>query len=238
MKSEERKIKPNKRFFSLLICSLFSVLFYLASCSFDYGPSGDAERGRPDIIMENIEYMRVREGDPQVRFQAELAERWEDRQIMELRNFSFEQLEDRGETVNAEGSAGTAVVWLESGDVDFSAGVTINIESEDIIIITEEIEWKDSEKTLTGSHDAQVEIERSDGTNFTGIGFSANARTRTWAFLGQVQGTFVENNDDDDDDEEVFEAAEETVDGDEDEDEAEWTGAEPRLPLPQLRIGN
>jgi hypothetical protein len=111
---------------------------------------------------------------------------------MELREFTFEQMEDKGETVNVEGSAGKAEVQTASGDIVFSGGVTISIESEDITINIAGIEWKDSEKTLSGDPEDVVEILRSDGTSFTGKGFSADIRSRTWTFSGEVKGTFVE----------------------------------------------
>jgi hypothetical protein len=145
--------------------------------------------------MENIEYVRVRGGDMLARFYAEHAERWEERQTMELRNFSFEQMEDHGETVNVEGNAGMAAVQLESGDIVLSGGVKIRIDSEDVIISTPGVEWKDKEKTLTGEDDEEVDIQRSDGTSFIGRGFSADIRSRTWNFSGGARGKYVEKDD-------------------------------------------
>jgi lipopolysaccharide export system protein LptC len=48
---------------------------------------------------------------------------------------------------------------------------------------------------LSGSPESDVEIERSDGTIFTGRGFSANTRDRTWTFSGEVKGAYVEKED-------------------------------------------
>jgi LPS export ABC transporter protein LptC len=172
------------------------VLF--AACSFDYNSVSAPEQTRPDIAMENLEYVRVRGGDPLVRFQADYAERWEDSQTMALRNFSFEQMEDSGETINAEGRAGNATVELGSGNVAMSGGIRISIESEDIVISTSALQWKDKEKTLTGNEEYEVDIERSDGTSFTGRGFFADARNRVWAFSGEVKGSYVEKDDEDD----------------------------------------
>ena len=169
-----------------------SCVMFLTACSFDYGDGQGSESDRPDIVMENIEYVRVRGGDILARFRAEHAERWEERQLMELRDFSFEQMEDRGETVNVEGTAKTATVQLVSGDITFSGGVWVRIESEDITISTIGLEWKDKEKKLTGYEDVEVDVQRSDGTNFTGIGFSADIRSRIWVFSGEVKGTYVE----------------------------------------------
>jgi len=151
--------------------------------------------------MEDIEYVRVRGGDPLVRFQAEYAERWEDLQIMEFKNFVFEQMEDGGETINAEGWAGAAVVQTGSGNISLDDGVKIDIKSEDIIIRTASLEWIDNEKHLLGREGDEVEIESSEGTSFLGIGFSADARNRTWAFSGRVEGKYVESEDDDDSEE-------------------------------------
>ena len=176
---------------------LFCVLL-LAACSFDYGEGqGDMDE-KPDIVMENIEYVRVRGGNVLARFQAEHAERWEERQTMELRNFTFEQMEDQGEKVNVEGNATTAKVQLDSGDISLSGGVWINIESEDITLSTEELEWKDKEKTIYCGVDDEVDVGRSDGTSFTGRGFSADIRSRTWVFTGEVKRTYVEKDEEED----------------------------------------
>jgi len=176
---------------TLWACCLLYMLFSTA-CTFDYGAGTGMENTRPDIVMENIEYVRVRGGDMLARFQAEYAERWEEQQLMELKNLTFEQMEDHGETVNVEGAAKTAAVQIDTGDVSLSGGVRISIESEDIIINTAELEWKDKEKTIKGSEEAEVDVQRSDGTSFTGKGFSADIRSRTWAFTGEVKGSYVE----------------------------------------------
>jgi len=185
-----RKQKKRFHFPSVFFCLLCA--FLLNACSFDYGAGDGSENTRPDIVMENIEYTRVRGGDLLARFRGDHAERWEDTQIMRITNFTFEQMEDRGETVNVEGSAGAAEVQLESGDITMYDGVTIRIESEDVIINTERIEWKDKEKTISGGEYEMVEIQRSDGTSFSGIGVFADIRSRTWSFSGEVAGTYVE----------------------------------------------
>jgi LPS export ABC transporter protein LptC len=183
---------------NLKLIYLIAAALIFAACSFNYGSGGETDAGKPDIVMENLEYVRVRKGDPLARFQAEYAERWEERQIMELKNFSFEQFENSGDTVNAEGRAGAAVVQLGSGDISLKGGVRINVESEDFSIRTSELEWKDKERILSGGDSDEVDIQRSDGTNFYGSGFSADARNRLWSFSGEVKGTYVEKEDEKD----------------------------------------
>jgi len=186
-KKNEKLISPIAFWACCLLCT-----FILVACSFDYGAGTGLEDTRPDIVMENIEYVRVRGGDMLARFQAEHAERWEELQLMELRNFTFEQMEDHGETVNVEGAAKAATVQIDTGDISLSGGVQVSIESEDIVINTEELEWKDKEKAIKGGAEEEVDVKRSDGTSFTGKGFSADIRNRTWSFSGEVKGRYVE----------------------------------------------
>jgi LPS export ABC transporter protein LptC len=165
------------------------VLCLAGACSFDYGEL-PPESAQPDITMRDVEYTRVREGNPQVHFKAELAERYEQRQTMELNGFSFEQYA-RGGEVNAAGSGGSASVDLNSGNIQLEGGIRISIESEDITIETPALSWQDEERILSGSEKDAVQVTRSDGTGFSGSGFSADARSRTWNFSMPVEGTYV-----------------------------------------------
>jgi len=147
--------------------------------------------------MENVEYVRVRSADIQARFAAELAERFESRGLMRLRNFSFEQFGNDGE-VSASGKAGGASVELDSMDIFLSGGVLLEVDSEGIAIETDRLDWRDGPRTLTGGSDEEVRISRDDGTSFVGVGFSAETRRRTWEFSGEASGTYVHENNDGD----------------------------------------
>ncbi|MDR1239317.1 MAG: LPS export ABC transporter periplasmic protein LptC [Treponema sp.] len=173
---------------------LFRSLLALAvlGCTFDYGNEPVEDSNQPDIIMDNVEYVRVRNADPVVRFQARRAERYEKRQYMELRDFSFEQFENHGEDINASGRAGTASVELDSGNIRLEDGVSIAVDSEDITIETETLNWQDKERILSAGETEAVNILQEDGSNFTGWGFTANIRSRTWEFAGGVEGTYTQ----------------------------------------------
>jgi len=168
---------------------IFSLL--LASCSFDYSDQTGSDKNLPDIVMENVEYVRVRSADPQARLQAERVERYEERRIMELRNFSFEQFGNHGEEVNAYGIAGSASFEIDSGDIRMDNGVRIDVDSEELAIETRRLEWKDKDRLLTAGDQDEVNIYQENGTAFTGIGFHADARWRTWEFTGSVSGAYV-----------------------------------------------
>ena len=177
------------------------IFLLLSSCTFDYGDTGASDDLLPDLIMENVEYVRVRSADPIARFEAERAERYEKRGLMKLKNFSFEQYGDRGESTNASGKAGNASVYIDSGDVSMDNGVWLEVESEDIIIETEMLEWNDAQRILSSGEENEVFIYQNNGTSFIGIGLRADARWRTWEFSGSVSGTYVHEKDADDEEE-------------------------------------
>ncbi|MDR0387005.1 MAG: LPS export ABC transporter periplasmic protein LptC [Treponema sp.] len=175
---------------------LFLTAVFFAACSFDYGAGSVGDDELPDVVMHDVQYVRVRDGNPLVRFEAEGAERYESRQTMELKNFSFEQFNTAADTVNAVGRASNASVELDSGNIRMKDGVRIEVDSEDITIETKNLEWRDKERQLAAGTGEAVEIHRLDGTSFTGWGFSADARYRTWAFTGGVQGVYIDADDD------------------------------------------
>ncbi|MDR2404280.1 MAG: LPS export ABC transporter periplasmic protein LptC [Spirochaetaceae bacterium] len=183
-------------------------MLWAAACSFDYGAGSETDADQPDIVMDNVEYVRVRDGDPVVRFEAERVERYESRQTMELRQFSFEQFESHGLDINAVGNAGRASVETDSGNISMEGGVRIAVESEDITIETETLTWQDKERFLMGGDYNPVDIKRSDGTSFTGQGFSADARRRTWSFTYGVDGIYIHEDEDEEPDTAEGEGAE------------------------------
>ena len=168
------------------------ILIFLCSCSFEYGNRDEEENTKPELIMRDVDYVRVRNGDPVVRFLADYAERYEKRQLMNLENLSFLQYENNWDEINIQGNAGKAMIELESGNIDLSGGVFISVDSEDITIQTSALKWLDKEGNISGPVSGIVEIQSSDGSKFAGVGFSADSRYRTWVFESGVSGVFVE----------------------------------------------
>ena len=173
------------------------VLSVLAgACTFDYGDlsAGDREN-EPDLIMRGLEYVRVRDGNPSIRVQADSAERFEDARIMKIRDLRFEQYAPNDPEANALGSAGSARIDLATGNAVLRDGVRVVVPSEDLSITTRSLDWDDETRYLAGDPEVPVRIERGDGTSMTGSGFFADTRSRTWEFTGGVQGVFVEEDD-------------------------------------------
>ena len=180
-----------KNFISICLMSLL-----IFSCTFDYGESDDSERTLPDLIMKNVEYVRVRSADPIARIRAERIERYEEQGIMTLENFSFEQFIERGEEVSTAGKAGFASVNIETIDIFMDRDVRIEVESEDITIKTTQLRWNNEQRLLSSGEETEVNIFRGDGTSFTGTGLRIDARRHSWEFSGPVHGTFITEDDD------------------------------------------
>ena len=170
---------------------IFSVLLLFAGCTFDYGESVSSGEEMPDLIMQNVDYVRVRSADPIARVRADRVERYDKQGVMILENFIFEQYGESTEEINASGRAGYASVDIDSGDISMDRRVRIEVETEDIIIETEKLDWKDDEKIIFTGKEDEVNILQDKGTSFTGIGLRADARMREWEFFGAVGGAFV-----------------------------------------------
>jgi len=168
---------------------IFLILFL--GCTFDYGEKEPSGEEQPGLVMENVEYVRVRAADPKARFQAERAERYEKQGVMRIQNMTFEQYGDRGKEINALGNAGYASVEIGSGDIFMDQNVRIEVETEDIIIETYQLEWKDEPHTLSTPKENEVNISKNNGTSFTGTGLYVEARRRQWEFKNYVSGLFI-----------------------------------------------
>lgn len=187
------------------------TLFVLIGCTFDYGETESSSEEIPDLVMENVDYVRVRSADPIARFQAERAERYEELGEMRLQNFTFEQFGATVEEINAYGEAGYASVDINTSDIFMDKGVKIGVESEDIVIETNQLEWKDEAKTLSTGEENIVNISQSNDTSFIGTGLSADARRRTWEFKGSVSGVYIQDDDEEAEETEIAEEGTETI---------------------------
>jgi LPS export ABC transporter protein LptC len=167
------------------------LIFPFFSCTFDYGDKESEDDDLPDLIMENVEYVRVRSAAPLARIQADRFERYEKQKLAKMENVIFEQYGERGEEINIYGKAGTATVNIESGDIFMDKNVNLEVRTEDIILETYQLEWKDESKSIFTGEKNDTFIYKENGTRFTGIGLQANARLRNWEFLGSINGVYI-----------------------------------------------
>ncbi|GMO29270.1 MAG: hypothetical protein Ta2F_04640 [Termitinemataceae bacterium] len=181
-------------------CAFFSVIFLniVTSCTFDYGETDAEESKLPNMTMEGLEYVRVKNGQPVARMEADIGDRFESRHVMELKNFNFQQYNTSTGEIDAIGSGDKALVEMDTGNVQMNGSIHINVESENMTIDTESFTWKDKPKTLSGDDNLPVNIEKTDGTIINGKGFSSDLRSKTFIFSRDVDGVYVSEDDEDD----------------------------------------
>jgi LPS export ABC transporter protein LptC len=188
------------------------ALLLLASCSFDYDTSAVDSGNDPDVVMKNVEYVRMENARPVVRIRSKEARRYEAKHAMEMDGFSFEQYNpappENAEIpdINVRGSGGSVKIETDSGNLTMAGGVSIDVQSEDLSLRTESISWEDGERLFSAP--GEVAITRSDGTKLSGRNLSADTRKREWRFEEEVSGDVVEE-----DEEDGEEEAGETSDG-------------------------
>ena len=175
---------------------VFFFLILATACSFNYGsvPQQDDE---PNLLMEEVEYTRIVNGNPEIRIKAEEVRRYETKHIMEMADFSFEQYNTAPEGqkaipgVNAWGRAGHVRLETDTNNFFMGGNITINVASEDIRMQTEDISWVNEDRSLNAP--GAVHISRSSGTTLTGTGLSVDVRSRSWEFESAVAGSIVED---------------------------------------------
>jgi LPS export ABC transporter protein LptC len=167
------------------------------SCSLDYGSQSSASSDLPDLVMRDIEYVRVQNGVPLIRFQAESAERYEAKRQMLINGLDFEQFIKDGSDIDATGSVSEAQVDTSTNNITMTNGVVINAQKEDVTIESFSLQWTHAERLLQSGPDETVVIKRDDGSRAAGLGFSADARSRSWNFVGAVEGVYIHEDEDD-----------------------------------------
>jgi hypothetical protein len=168
----------------------------LAACSFDYDTSGEDFGNDPNVVMKDVEYVRMENALPVVRIRSKEARRYEAKHAMEMDGFSFEQynssLPEDAEIpdINVRGAGGSVTIETDSGNLTMAGGVSIDVTSEDLSLQTESLSWEDGERLLSAPGD--LIVSRSDGTRLSGRNFSADTRRREWRFEEAVAGDIVE----------------------------------------------
>jgi lipopolysaccharide export system protein LptC len=177
----------------LVVFILVGTVSLLLSCSFDYSTISESEQEKPDLIMQDVDYVRVSDGKISLHMQADQIKRYESKRLLQVQNIHFEQYAKNSLEPDAIGAAGIAQFWTATSDAAFSEGVQIYITSEKLSIEAKSLQWNNSQKKLLGPLDGQVLLKKSDGSILVGKNFSADGRSRSWQFAGPVSGIYQED---------------------------------------------
>jgi LPS export ABC transporter protein LptC len=167
----------------------------LASCSMDYGAlksPDQLEEDIPNTVVFKFEHTVVDGGDILFRLKAEKGETYETKKITKLEGVEFSEFSRGSSDPVTTGTAESAVFYNDSENAELSGNLVFTSKSEDATLSTGYIFWNNDKKTLEGRTDQLVTVTKSDGSRLRGEGFSADARTKSFAFSGHVEGSYVE----------------------------------------------
>jgi LPS export ABC transporter protein LptC len=188
---------------SAWILFFFLLTLLPAACSFDYDASAGDFGNDPDVVMKDVEYVRMENALPVVRIRSKEARRYEAKHAMEMDGFSFEQynptIPENAEIpdINVRGEGGSVKIETDSRNLIMAGGVSIDVQSEDFSLRTETLSWEDKERLISAP--GEVTVTRSDGTLLSGWNLSADTRRREWRFEGAVSGDIVEEDEETED---------------------------------------
>ncbi len=169
-----------------------AILLVAPACSFDYSSVSESKSEGPDLVMQDVDYVRVRDGKIALHMQADQIDRFEKKRLLQVQNIRFEQFSKENSSPEAVGSAGYAQFWTATSDASFAEGVRITVSSENLSVESSTLQWNNDQKKLFGPQNDQVLLKRKDGSILSGKGFSADGRSKSWTFAGPVSGVYQE----------------------------------------------
>ena len=146
----------------------------------------------PGIRIYEMEYNDVARGKLRYHAEAESAEMFdtnEKNQIV-VHSMRFEQYDNK-EALSASGSAGKAVRYNNSGNVEITENIDIYSEKEKVRIEGNYLLWQDKDRVLSGNITDEIKITKKDGTFFAGKGFYLDSGKNKAEFRNGVYGQYI-----------------------------------------------
>ena len=174
----------------LLVCTLCLAGM---GCRLDYGKNVEAkalQRDVPDMIIANSQFRIIRDDVLIMTLDVERAETYSEAGNRIMTGVRFTQYNNDG-TVSARGMAGKAIQIIQSDDVQFSGGLTVEVTSEKATIAAQRLDWTAEDKVLRGPADQVVSITKVNGSRIRGYGLYADMGGRTIELLGGVEGLII-----------------------------------------------
>ena len=172
--------------------AILLALVLASACSFNYeGANAAGGEDVPDAVFHDFDHNVYKGGTKILSLHAGLAESYDKDGRMVLHDVDFSSYSRGSGALAAEGHAESAVFHSDTQDAEFSGSITIRSTQEDAKLEAEYLEWKGSDKTLSGGIDRSVTVRRGDGSWLRGAGFVADSRRRSFSFRESVEGAFV-----------------------------------------------
>lgn len=146
----------------------------------------------PGIRIYEMEYNDVARGKLRYHAVAETAEMFDsnDKNQIVVHSMQFEQYDNK-ENLSASGTAGKAVRYNNSGNVEITDNIRIYSEKEKVSIEGRYLLWQDKDRVLSGNITDEIRITKKDGTFFAGKGFYLDSGKNKAEFRNGVYGEYI-----------------------------------------------
>ena len=183
-----------KRYWTfLLIVSTVSVL--CPGCKLDYKDADLAEtmdEQVPNSVLDNFSQVVVRDGKISYYFSADHAELYDSTGVTYFDNIGFTEYKADGST-GTEGAADKATHFSKTDNIIFDGRIILNSTTQDFVVKSDYLEWNNDAKILKSMDDTVVSIEQGDGSKVEGKGFVADAQGKSFTFLEEASGRYIED---------------------------------------------
>ncbi len=164
-------------------------LVFTASCSLAEDEALLSQAELPDAVFLNYRRQDMRAGALSFVAQADRAEYYREKGLLVVYGLKFEDWSDDGKTIVAQGEAGEARYFEDSGDAVCSGTVRIRSIEENASFEIDSLEYFSATETLEGAPESQAIVRLGEKLFLKGSGFFADIRDKAFAFRGGVEGT-------------------------------------------------
>ena len=177
--------------------ALYLLILVISACSLEYDNSisESLDESIPTSRLYEVKRIQVQGGQPKVRFDADEAVVWEEKEQTELFEFVFNEF-DEERTVITRGEADYLLI-SDSNDAEISGNIYGYSSRNEASIRAESLNWLDESRELSSSGESNVVIEMDNGSVMEGQGFKADMYTNSTSFESGISGIIESGSEDD-----------------------------------------
>ncbi|MGP1439459.1 MAG: LPS export ABC transporter periplasmic protein LptC [Treponema sp.] len=164
------------------------IMFFLISCSIDYGNNQRNLEKMPNIVFKNIKLDRYEQNNTQLAVECERLEMYAKDKTWVGKNIEFVQFEKNTSNDEFLGKAGLVLIDNQNEEYFLSEDVEFNAKKDKLKISSSALYWVKKESLLASPHDALVSIEKENEMSIKGSGFIANTSSKEFELSNEIEG--------------------------------------------------
>lgn len=144
----------------------------------------------PDNIIENFSYTSVDNGSIIFQLYSQKAENYSQKNETILEKVVFREYNLQNIIVT-EGTAERGLIHTDTDDAELTGSLIIYSTENKAEITADYLYWNNTDKTLRGSDNGSVKLQKDSGTRISGTGFTGDLKTKIFTFEKNVKGNYL-----------------------------------------------